>query len=75
MKKKIYLAVVKKDFKLNDSIRDYFKSKDIEIINYLKNIGILKLSSKKPLNANEIKHVEFLELDKEINLIDENDDT
>ena len=64
MNTKNYIALVEKDFTLNKEVESYFKKKNIEIVDYFKNLNILQLKSAYPLEAQKLEHIKYLELDK-----------
>ncbi len=54
---------------MNEEVTTYFEEKGVEIISYSKKLGILKLKSAQQLIAEELKYIDYAELDKEFNII------
>ncbi|MGB3587082.1 MAG: hypothetical protein WBA23_11110 [Tunicatimonas sp.] len=63
MKQRVYLGVVDQDFELDDEVREYFQQRDITILDFVKNFGIIKLGCFTSLEAENLEHVTHLELD------------
>ncbi len=64
MKKKIYIALVDDGFILNKEVESYFSTKNIKILNYNKNLGVLQLEADYSLEKEKLKYVKHLECDR-----------
>lgn len=60
-----YLATLKKGFSLNQEAKASFESQKIRIKKYYPRFGILKVYTKKPLDADAFDFIESLELERE----------
>ena len=71
MKKYIYLALVDKDFTLDEKVDSYFQENNIEIIKYYEKFNLLMIESKNLLLAEDIKYIDYLELEQEFHAQEE----
>lgn len=60
-KENIYLALVDSDFELTEEVLGYFRSKEVEVVKYLKNVNVLQLRSKKDLTSEKLKYINHVE--------------
>ena len=68
MKKYIYLALVNDDFVLNEEVKVYFKNKRIEILKYYAKFNMLKLEVQNLLFVEDLKYINYLEVEKEFDI-------
>jgi len=67
---KTYLAILASDSKFDDEVRTYLTSQNIEVIDYYKNLGILKLQCHHNLSADELEYIKYLELESDVEASD-----
>ena len=59
----VYLAILEEKDVSKNTLKKYFKNKDIRLDKVCNSIGIVKLISSKRLIASELKYITNLELD------------
>ena len=59
----VYLAILEEKDVSKNTLKKYFKNKDIRLDKVYNSIGIVKLISSKRLIASELKYITNLELD------------
>ena len=68
--KNTYLATVKDDFELTETFREELKKKGIDLLDYHKNLNILKLASEKDIRSLKMQPFTSIERDQEVSAID-----
>ena len=62
--KNTYLATVKADFKLTDAFKKKLNDQGIQILDYHKNLNILKLASEQDILSLRLKPITSIERDR-----------
>ena len=60
---KTYLAILKADTVLDAEVREYLGTKNIEVTDHYKNLGILKLQCSDALVLEDMDYIQYLELE------------
>lgn len=71
--KKRYLALVNDQFVLNEEVKNYFQKRNIEIEEYFKSLGILKLAAQSDIDVRNLQYVTHIEEDREFRALDESE--
>ena len=66
---KTYLAILNTGTVLDDEVREYLITKNIEITDHYKNLGILKLQCLDALVLEDMDHIQYLELESDMHAV------
>lgn len=64
--KNTYLATVNKDFELTDAFKEKLEHHGIELLDYRKNLNVLKLAADKDITSLDLKPLTHIEPDQKM---------
>ncbi len=69
--KSTFLATVNKDFEVTEDFKQQLEKKGIELLNYHKNLNILKLASDKDISSLKMQPITHIEKDKDMKALED----